>query len=334
MDDFHDHQLQAEFSNDGSLLAITSPRGGEPEVWKQEQALQMSPELQIYGCVRSPDAKRLGKLQVVKSLRKSKRGGKNPTKDEQAMEVLREDIILGEVAAASTTSRQCRNNQLFVQSSGWINTPDKVFVTLEYLPMGDLCQYLARNKGPVPEKQVSVIAKQLLQALAILHRLGFVHRDIKPENVLIASAPPSTWHVKLTDFGCAECYHEDFDGLHSTAPESTLGTDGFLAPEMLDMVRLETSITPQFKYQKCDVWALGETFHQLLAYCRSFEGDQEQIRQFAWGKISFPTKDLRKEGVSACAIDLIARMMHRDISARLSAMEALRHPWAMVHSLS
>jgi serine/threonine protein kinase len=49
---------------------------------------------------------------------------------------------------------------------------------MEYLPYGDLGQYIA---GGFTEHEVKQVTRQLLRGLAIMHDLKFTHRDLKPE---------------------------------------------------------------------------------------------------------------------------------------------------------
>ena len=65
----------------------------------------------------------------------------------------------------------------FVKSFGWYENCESVFITMEYLPLGDLQNYLS---SPLPEEEAQQITSQVLEGLAFMHENGFAHRDLKP----------------------------------------------------------------------------------------------------------------------------------------------------------
>lgn len=73
------------------------------------------------------------------------------------------------------TSEQYKH--CFVSSQGWYEHQDSVFITMEFLPLGDLQRYLMR---PLPECQAKQITEQVLEGLQFMHDNGFIHRDLKP----------------------------------------------------------------------------------------------------------------------------------------------------------
>ena len=68
-------------------------------------------------------------------------------------------------------------NICFVKSFGWYESPECVFITMEYFPLGDLQNYLS---SPLPEKDTQQITSQVLEGLLFMHDNGFAHRDLKP----------------------------------------------------------------------------------------------------------------------------------------------------------
>ena len=65
----------------------------------------------------------------------------------------------------------------FVQSFGWYEDDNSVYIAMEYMEHGDLQKRLTR---PYPEVEVLSIASQLLEGLQFMHENGFTHRDLKP----------------------------------------------------------------------------------------------------------------------------------------------------------
>jgi len=65
----------------------------------------------------------------------------------------------------------------FVKSFGWYESPESVFIAMEYFPFGGLQNYLS---SPLPEKDTQQITSQVLEGLSFMHDNGFAHRDLKP----------------------------------------------------------------------------------------------------------------------------------------------------------
>ncbi len=64
-----------------------------------------------------------------------------------------------------------------MRSFGWFENDCSIFITMEYLPLGDL---ETRLQAPLPEDQARVITRQVLQGLVFMHQNKFAHRDLKP----------------------------------------------------------------------------------------------------------------------------------------------------------
>ncbi|QXH37276.1 bifunctional protein-serine/threonine kinase/phosphatase [Pseudomonas muyukensis] len=100
--------------------------------------------------------------------------------------------------------------------------------------------------GPLPLAQWLEIARQLLQAVGVLHRRNLLHRDIKPENLHLGD----DGQLRLLDFGLAYC-----PGLSEDHPHALPGTPSYLAPEAFDGA-------PPSPRQ--DLYAVGVTLYHLL----------------------------------------------------------------------
>ena len=57
-------------------------------------------------------------------------------------------------------------------------------IVMEYLRGEDLASLIARQ-GPMPWRQIAILADQALSALTVAHRAGIVHRDLKPQNIFV-----------------------------------------------------------------------------------------------------------------------------------------------------
>ncbi|KAK2637931.1 hypothetical protein Ddye_025726 [Dipteronia dyeriana] len=178
----------------------------------------------------------------------------------------------------------------------------------------ELCQpvtlYDAIVKNPVCETRAAAYMKQLLTAIAHCHRNGVVHRDVKPENVFLDSRN----RVKLGDFGSADWSSEE----RSTC--GIVGTPYYVAPEV---------VMGREYNEKVDVWSAGVVLYTMLAGIPPFYGETaaEVFEAVLRGNLRFPIRIFRS--VSPAAKDLLRKMICRDVSRRLSAEQALRHPWIL-----
>lgn len=75
-----------------------------------------------------------------------------------------------------STLRMCQYSHCFVRSDGWFEVEDSLFITMEYLELGDLQRHLTK---PLPELQARLITTQVLEGIRLMHDNGFVHRDLK-----------------------------------------------------------------------------------------------------------------------------------------------------------
>ena len=96
------------------------------------------------------------------------------------------------------------------------------------------------------------IAIPLAGALRRVHERGLIHKDIKPANILLDAASGGVW---LTGFGIASRLPREHQNL--TPPEVISGTLVYMAPEQTG--RMNRSVD-----SRCDLYALGVTFYEML----------------------------------------------------------------------
>eukprot|EP00535_Pseudo-nitzschia_heimii_P007320 CAMPEP_0197178902 /NCGR_PEP_ID=MMETSP1423-20130617/4025_1 /TAXON_ID=476441 /ORGANISM="Pseudo-nitzschia heimii, Strain UNC1101" /LENGTH=784 /DNA_ID=CAMNT_0042628721 /DNA_START=383 /DNA_END=2734 /DNA_ORIENTATION=+ len=125
-------------------------------------------------------------------------------------------------------------------------TPDKLYLVLDYCPGGELFFHLSRFRR-FPERVARFYAAELLLALGHLHKRGIIYRDLKPENVLL----DADGHVKLGDFGLAKAgIRHAYEGATSMC-----GTPEYMAPEVLS----------QQGHGFCvDYWGLGMLTYEMM----------------------------------------------------------------------
>ncbi|MBE1534179.1 serine/threonine-protein kinase [Actinomadura algeriensis] len=109
---------------------------------------------------------------------------------------------------------------------------EDVLLAMELVRGGSL-QTLLGDYGRLPAAYAAEVLDQLLAALSHIHGAGVVHRDVKPANLLLEPSTDGAPRVRLADFGIAL---EDA-GARVTTTGFTVGTPGYLAPEVLDWNR-------------------------------------------------------------------------------------------------
>ncbi|GAA1782424.1 hypothetical protein GCM10009735_11440 [Actinomadura chokoriensis] len=114
----------------------------------------------------------------------------------------------------------------------WCMTDDDVLLAMDLMRGGSL-ETLLGDYGRLPAAYAAEVLDQLLAALSHIHGAGVVHRDVKPANLLLEPSPVGAPHVRLADFGIAL----GDDGMRFTTTGFTVGTPGYLAPEVLDWNR-------------------------------------------------------------------------------------------------
>uniref|UniRef100_A0A7S0CSC8 Protein kinase domain-containing protein n=1 Tax=Micromonas pusilla TaxID=38833 RepID=A0A7S0CSC8_MICPS len=186
----------------------------------------------------------------------------------------------------------------------------------------------------VAEDRIKTYVYQLVKSMDHMHRNGIFHRDIKPENILIMDDC-----LKLADFGSCR-------GIYSKQPYTEyISTRWYRAPECL--------LTDGYYNYKMDMWGVGCVFFEMVSLFPLFPGANEldQIQKIH-NVVGTPKPELLakmkqrsqhmdfnfapKSGsgieklIPHCApecVDLITKLLAYDPDDRLSARQALRHPY-------
>ncbi|CAN0022475.1 unnamed protein product [Ascophyllum nodosum] len=194
------------------------------------------------------------------------------------------------------------------------NDPIHYYMVLELIEGGELLHRIFHKKC-YNEEDARDASRVLLQALKYMHGQNVVHRDIKPENLLLASSTDDT-SIRLADFGfaCSVMDGPVNDGM-------LLGTPPYIAPEILEGIPYGTSV---------DMWSTGVIIYILLSGSFPFMGSTENrlFRRIKRGRFSFDNK--RWDAVSRDAKDLVCGLLTLNPEKRLTADEALCHPWLSV----
>eukprot|EP00993_Chasmostoma_nieuportense_P000279 NODE_1259_length_1579_cov_30.289945_g1189_i0.p1 GENE.NODE_1259_length_1579_cov_30.289945_g1189_i0~~NODE_1259_length_1579_cov_30.289945_g1189_i0.p1 ORF type:complete len:506 (+),score=121.71 NODE_1259_length_1579_cov_30.289945_g1189_i0:52-1569(+) len=210
-----------------------------------------------------------------------------------------------------------------------MDTPASLFLVLELVDGGDLFQVIMKLVS-YTEGVAATLMYNLLQALDYLHTLGIVHRDLKPDNMLLLHKLPTSKlqpndtpallsSIKVADFGFAT----------KCGPEDTLvkccGTPYYLAPEILKVGVFKTG--PPYGLQ-CDLWSSGVIAYVILCGWPPFQGKtrDQLFRTIVAGRFRFD-KQTVWDTISDQAKDFVAKLLVVDPTQRLTAAQALQHPW-------
>ena len=168
------------------------------------------------------------------------------------------------------------------------------------------------------EEEAARILHQLLTAVSYMHKNDVLHRDIKPENILFETSDKDS-PIKVIDFGLAR---QHFD--HEPPMSTIVGTPYYIAPEVL-----------RKKYDKsCDLWSVGVIAYILLCGYPPFNGNDnnETHRAISHGIYYFPSREWKV--TSRESRGFIRQLLKMDPSKRMTAEDALNHPWIVRHNTS
>ena len=183
-------------------------------------------------------------------------------------------------------------------------------IVIEYCTGGALSQLMELQNSAFPEEPTREYIFQALQAINYLHQKGIVHRDIKAENFLVVRT--GCTDIKLIDFGLSTTV-PSLDAVMSEC----VGSPFYLAPEVLE--KAYTS--------KCDLWSIGVMMFILMTGELPYdcESNSDMFERIRAGNLEMGL--IEKSSYSPEAKDLLSRLLIREKAGRLSAIEAIQHPW-------
>jgi len=214
-------------------------------------------------------------------------------------------------------------------------------MVMEYA-QNDLQNLIMIRHIPFNTSQVKSLMKQLLQGLAYLHSRWYLHRDLKTSNLLYTN----DGHVKICDFGMSRQYTEPLE-----AYTNLVVTPWYRAPELL--------LGCENYGPAIDLWSVGCIFTEIFRGKVLFHGRGElnqlelifdlmgnptentwpDVKKFPhWSKVikikkinklktHFPLGFDGQFNVTSSCVDLIRKLINLNPKQRITAIEALNHPW-------
>ncbi|KAB8659293.1 hypothetical protein FH972_026182 [Carpinus fangiana] len=222
----------------------------------------------------------------------------------------REHMVRNEIAVLKRVSMGHQNILTLVD---YFETMNNLYLVTDLALGGELFDRICR-KGSYFESDAAELIRATLSAVAYLHDHGIVHRDLKPENLLFRT-PEDNADLLIADFGLSRIMDEEQFHVLTT----TCGTPGYMAPEIFKKSGHGKPV---------DVWAIGVITYFLLCGYTPFDRDSnlEEMQAILVADYSFTPLEYWRH-VSLPARQFIQRCLTIDPVARMTAHQALSHPW-------
>lgn len=228
-----------------------------------------------------------GTLYALKTLRKAALA-----KRKQLAHTATERIILESI-----------RNPFLVHLVYAFQTPDKLYMVLDYMAGGELFFWLKKDRR-FSEPRSKLYAAEITSAIEAMHSVNIIYRDLKPENILIDSAG----HLRLTDFGLAK---GNITGPGAEGGTKTFcGTPEYLAPEILENKGHGKAV---------DWWSLGTLLFEMVCGLPPFYDTnvQRMYHKILHSPLKFPQNREMSKGLK----DLLKGLLERKVADRVGSRE-------------
>jgi len=189
-------------------------------------------------------------------------------------------------------------------------TDKSIHLVFEYLCGGELFEQID-ERGIFSETEAQSLIRSMLQTLSYVHSKFIIHRDLKPGNIILQNHD-DLLSYKLADFGLATFC------LQGEKKMNRCGSAGFVAPESLNKEGYDC---------KADVFSLGIISHILLTGVPPFQKNTYKETLIANKECIFDFESEIWNNVSIESKQFIKDVTNRDPNKRLSAIQAVDHPW-------
>ena len=189
------------------------------------------------------------------------------------------------------------------------------YFIMEYVSGGELYEKIY-NMQNYDENKTAIIMKQIFSCVSYLNQMGIVHRDLKPENMMMTNN--NDLEIKLIDFGTATFLKKGYYLNKKT------GSPYYVAPEILK---------GHYGFE-CDLWSCGIILYILLVGYPPFDGrNNNEIFQKIL-KSDYKLNGDDWNNISNDAKDLLKKLLQKKPNKRITAQEALKHPFIVKNTLN
>uniref|UniRef100_A0A8C2FJA9 Protein kinase domain-containing protein n=1 Tax=Cyprinus carpio TaxID=7962 RepID=A0A8C2FJA9_CYPCA len=179
----------------------------------------------------------------------------------------------------------------------------------EFISGMDIFERLGTNFD-LTEQEIVRYMRQVCGALKFLHSHNYCHFDIRPDNIVYSTRKSST--IKIIDMGQARLLTPGENiRIQFTAPE-------YCAPEIHNSDFVTTAT---------DMWSVGVLAYVLLSGLNPFaaESHQKMVEHISNAEYVFDSEAFKETSLEG--MDFVDRLLTKDRKLRMTASEALEHPW-------
>uniref|UniRef100_A0A8C1W9U1 Protein kinase domain-containing protein n=1 Tax=Cyprinus carpio TaxID=7962 RepID=A0A8C1W9U1_CYPCA len=193
--------------------------------------------------------------------------------------------------------------------------PEELVMIYEFISGVDIFERLGTANFELNEREIVNYIRQVCEALEFLHSKSYGHFDIRPENIVYTTRKGT--NVKIIELGQSR---------HLTPGDQIkiqYTTAEFAAPE-IHQNEMVSTVT--------DMWSVGVLVYVLLSGLNPFaaETNQQMIESICNAEYSFVDEAFKH--VSVEAFDFVDRLLTKERKHRMTAAEALNHPWLTMNS--
>ncbi|TPX45934.1 hypothetical protein SeMB42_g00064 [Synchytrium endobioticum] len=221
----------------------------------------------------------------------------------------KEYMILNEIDILKKMSKGHHN---VITLWDYFETPNNLYLVMDLCTGGELFDRIC-ELGCFYETNAAQVVRTVTDAVAYLHEHNIVHRDIKAENLLFRSKDSD--ELVLADFGLSRLLGDNnFEAL-----KTMCGTPGYMAPEVIRKTGHGKAV---------DMWSIGVLTYFLLCGYTPFDAPShsEEVQKILANAFTFTPQEFWAD-VSEHAKDFVQKLLVVDPHGRMTATQALKHPW-------